>query len=271
MLNHFVFEDELRSTCDFDPLLLQEGSGVYEVIRVIEGKPLFADEHVNRLFRSVRLAGMHCEPRENQIRSRLKVLIESNGLREGNIRFQFLDHPLHGRLFLAWVIPAVYPLAKDYQDGVRLATLKAERDIPNAKRDKMPVREKADRAIREKNVFEVLLVNRSGFVTEGSRSNVFFIAGKEIVTPPLSAVLPGVTRSKIIGLVREAGITTREAPVAFSTLADFDAVFLSGTSINLLPVNKIDKLVFPTGNRVVIKAMQAYDDLIRTHIENFSW
>ena len=55
----------------------------------------------------------------------------------------------------------------------------------------------------DKMLYEVLLVNRDGVITEGSRSNVFFIKSGEVYTPPTDAVLPGVTRTMIIRILEE--------------------------------------------------------------------
>ena len=52
LLNHYILNAELRNSCDFNPDLLASGPGIYEVFRVIEGKPLFLDEHIDRFFRS---------------------------------------------------------------------------------------------------------------------------------------------------------------------------------------------------------------------------
>ena len=271
LLNYFIVNKELKSACDFNPLLLKQGNGIYELVRVISQKPLFLEEHIERFFQSLQLAGMQSSLTARQLRSRLKALIEGNNLKTGNIRFQYLVHPQKGPLFLAWTTPAFYPTAQDYQKGVQLVSLKAEREIPNAKLDNLPVREKANQLIQQSNVYEVLLQNEEGFVTEGSRSNVFFVKEKKIITPPLSVVLPGVTRSKIISLAKANGIAVVERPVKFAEMDSFDAVFLSGTSVKVLRVKQIDDLKFTPANPLVGRFQQLYDDLIVEYIEGFSW
>ena len=271
LLNYFIINKELKSSCDFNPFLLQEGKGVYEVVRVIGQKPLFLEDHIERFFQSVELAGLHSELSIRQIKSRLKALIESNKLKTGNLRFQYLAHPIKGLQFFAWIAPTFYPTSDDYKNGVSLLSLQAERENPNAKCDNLPVREQANKLIQQHNVFEVLLINKDGFVTEGSRSNVFFVDGEKIITPPLSAVLPGVTRSKIISIAKENGITIDEEPIKFSDIYGVDAVFISGTSIKILPVNKIDNLKFTPKNPVVAKVQQLYAKLCAHYLDRFSW
>ncbi|MCF6342996.1 MAG: aminotransferase class IV [Bacteroidales bacterium] len=266
LLNYFIVNNELRSTCDFDPAVLKQGKSIYELLRVINGKPLFLEDHIQRFFRSLQLAGLQSGMSEQQLANNLNSLIESNKLKNGNIRFQFGVSAQGRPFFLARVVPAFYPGSRNYMQGVKLIGIKAERENPNAKQDKLPVRKKADEIIQRTGVFEVLLINNNGFVTEGSRSNVFFVEGEKIVTPPLPVVLPGVTRSKIISLANSYGIGVAERPLMFEEINSFDAVFLTGTSINILPVKQIDNLRFTSTNKVMQKLQQLYDELIVEYI-----
>ena len=271
LLNYFILNKELKSTCDFNPFLLKQGNGVYEIVRIIDQKPLFLEDHIVRFFQSLELAELQSDLSSKQIRSRLKALIEINQLKNGNIRFQHLVHPQNGNLFFAWITPTFYPSENDIMTGVKLLSTIAEREKPNAKRDNLPVRTKANQLIQQNDVFEVLLVNKEGFVTEGSRSNVFFVEGEKILTPPLSAVLPGVTRSKIISLAKENGIVVDERPIIFSEINDFDAVFISGTSIKVLPINQIDEFDFSPKNLLIAKVRQLYEEWVVRYLNGFSW
>jgi len=271
LLNYFILNKEVKSTCDFNPFLLEQGNGVYEIVRIINQQPLFLEEHIERFFQSLKLAKIQSGLSSKQIRSRLKALIEINQLKNGNIRFQHLAHPQNGNLFFAWITPTFYPSENDFKTGVKLLSLIAERENPNAKRDNLPVREQANKLIQQNDIFEALLISKEGCVTEGSRSNIFFIEGEKIITPPISEVLPGVTRSKIIGVAKENGIVVDERPILFTELNDFDAVFISGTSIKILPVNKIDELSFAPTNPVVTKVQQMYEAASGRYFDEFSW
>ncbi|MCF6170389.1 MAG: aminotransferase class IV [Bacteroidales bacterium] len=271
LLNYFIVNNELKSTCDFDPALVKQGNGVYELLRVIGGKPLFLEDHTERFFRSLQLAGLPSGINKRQLNRSLKTLIDSNKLKNGNIRFQYTVHPRSASLFLARVVPAFYPTESDFQKGVKVVALQAERENPNAKRDKLPARLAADRLIAGRNVFEVLLVDSKGFVTEGSRTNVFFVEGEKIITPPLSFVLPGVTRSKIVLIAKKNGIAVAGQPVSFDEISRFESVFLSGTSINVLPVEQIDELKFSTVSRLVKDLRKHYSELAAEYIRTFSW
>ena len=84
--------------------------------------------------------------------------------------------------------------------------------------------------IRESGVYEVLLVNRESKVTEGSRSNLFFIREGVVRTAPDSEVLPGITRQKVLELISEEGFRLDIRSLALEELPSAEAAFLTGTS-----------------------------------------
>jgi branched-subunit amino acid aminotransferase/4-amino-4-deoxychorismate lyase len=88
---------------------------------------------------------------------------------------------------------------------------------------------------------EGLYVTTDGAVTEGTASNVFAVRGGTLVTPPLAAgVLPGVTRALVLALARRAGIPVREAPLRARALATMDELFLTASTVEILPVVRLD-------------------------------
>ena len=87
LLNYFVRNDELISTCDFRDSILAEGPGIYELIRVIDGKPLFLDEHLNRFFLSAHHESFSIGYHQKEIKEKIRVLISRNKMMSGNIRY----------------------------------------------------------------------------------------------------------------------------------------------------------------------------------------
>ena len=79
-------------------------------------------------------------------------------------------------------IKSNYPKPELYKTGVEVCLLHEERTNPNVKAKGLKVRDHANALITEKGVFEVLLVNNDGILTEGSRSNLFLVKGDTIYT-----------------------------------------------------------------------------------------
>jgi len=271
LLSYFILNDELKDTCDFNPALLTEGPGIYEVIRVIEGKPVFLNEHLNRFYNSALHENFTIGYQIHDLRKRIKLLIEQNKMTFGNIRFQFIVHPHLGDLFIAWAISFFYPSKIDIEEGVAVHTVKASRENPHSKRTNLPVRTLAESLIEKQHIAEILMINPKGLITEGSRSNIFFVKDAKLHTPVAELVLQGVTRDKIIEVAVKNGIPTIEEKIRIGQLDQFEACFLSSTSKNVLPVKQIDEIHFQLNNRIVIEIMQLYNNLVKQYLNNFSW
>lgn len=129
------------------------------------------------------------------------------------------------------------------------------------------MRKQADALIKQENVFEVLLVNRYQQVTEGSKSNAFFIFGDRVVTAPSQAVLPGITRKYVMECCRTLGIRLEEKPVALSSLSQADAAFISGTSPNIMPIRQINQIDLNPQHPLLLKLMIEYESRIQAYIQ----
>ncbi len=255
---YFVFDDEIKPVSQFVPA--ENKGGIYEVLRVINGVPLFLEDHLKRFFYSAQLAGKIIRFSESQIRSFLHELIVRNHIAEGNVLISCKIH------LKAFFISHKYPTPEMYHKGVNCGILKAERDNPNAKVFQTTVRQQADQLLAENSFYEVLLVDHNGFVTEGSRSNVFFVAGDKIFTAPGNQVLLGITRQKAIETARNLQTEVIEKQIHFTEIGQFDAAFITGTSPKILPIRQIDNGTFNAKNEKVGRLMQGYNQLIEEYI-----
>ena len=123
------------------------------------------------------------------------------------------------------------------------------------------LREATNTAIRENDLYEVLLVDRNGSITEGSRSNVFFIKNGEVYTAPSDKVLLGVTRSKVVEIIRDMGVTLHEEAPAAADIAEYQAAFISGTSPKVLPIASIGDVGFNVNDPVLRSIMEKYSSI----------
>jgi len=254
----FVFNDEIRQTEVFIPG--ENEGGIYEVLRVVNGIPLFLEDHLKRFYNSAHLAGKSIRFSENQINLFLKNLIEKNEVAIGNV---LISCKIILKMFF---IPHIYPTTEMYRNGVSCGILKAERENPNAKVFQTSVRQRADQMLAENGFYEVLLADYFDHITEGSRSNVFFVSGKELITSPGSKVLLGITRQKTIQLANELNIPVIERDLKISELKHFNAAFITGTSPKILPIKKIDSFTFNYQNKVVRQLMKKYNELIAGYL-----
>lgn len=244
---------------------LNKDKSVYEVLRVIEGTPLFLEDHFKRLQSSVHMSGLMFKMNYPEFEQHIRTLCKVNNQLIGNVKFVLSVDMLESRWSFSF-IPHSYPTEAEYRQGVAIGLLNAERDNPNAKIIQQTVRDKANQMMEEQKFYEVLLVDRNGLITEGSRSNVFFVKGDQFFTAPTTMVLAGITRMKVLECLQELNFTVLEQAVSSAEIGQYDAVFLTGTSPKVLPVNCIDDHFFRVGNPMVEQLMSTYNSVIEHYI-----
>lgn len=271
LLNYFVQDDALHSACDFNMMFAENDVSIYEVVRVENAAPLFLEAHLKRFYESAQLEGRVIPVHPELVRQSLKTLIHENMLIFGNIKFLYKWDASGNQHFFVWVVPFFYPNKEQYKNGVFVDVMKAERPNPNSKRVLIGLIEKADEQIAKNKCFEVIYLNGKNEITEGSRSNIFFIQDRKLVTSELPSVLPGVTRAAIIELAHQSGITVVEKKIQLTDLGDFSSCFLSGTSPKILPVVKLHDHIFDVENSVMNFLMDAYNKLCNIEKKEFHW
>jgi branched-chain amino acid aminotransferase len=254
----FVFNDEIKPTEVF--IAGENEGGIYEVLRVVNGIPLFLEDHLDRFYNSALLARKTIRFSETQISTFLKNLIDRNKVEEGNVLISCKIN------LKAFFVPHKYPTSEMYREGVTCGVLNAQRENPNAKVFQTTVRQRADQMLAEDGFYEVLLVDHRGRITEGSRSNVFFVRENELVTSPGNKVLLGITRQKTLQMAYDLKVPVAEREVDLNELQHFDAAFITGTSPKILPIQKIDGYAFNPHNEIVRQLMNSYDDLIGEYL-----
>jgi branched-chain amino acid aminotransferase len=257
--NFFILDGEILNT---SRLIKGEYNGeIYEVLRIMNGVPLFLEDHMERFYRSAKLAGKTIQYTITDISTFLAELIEKNQATEGNVLISYNIH------LKAFFIRHKYPTPEMYGQGVTCGILKAERKNPNAKIFQSPVRQQADKMIAENGFYEVILVDHDGFVTEGSRSNVCFVKNGQLFTSPGNQVLLGITRQKTLEIAKKLHIEWVEEPIQLTHIGSFDGAFVTGTSPKILPICQIEETHFDPHNMTVRKLMKRYDEMILEYIE----
>lgn len=243
------------------------GESVYEVIRVMDGIALFLEDHFVRLKKSLLIRGYEFEMHYEEFKQHVAELVTLNKQGIGNIKFVYFTNGTTSDWYFSF-IPHSYPTQQDYQNGVSVELLPGERENPNAKVIQLNLRERANQMISDLNIYEVLLVNHDGLITEGSRSNMFFVKDSVFYTAPPSKVLVGITRQKVIDCLAELGFSLVELAVSATDIGSFDAAFLTGTSPKVLPIRLIGKQPFNTQLLVIKDLIDSYNNMITRYIES---
>jgi branched-chain amino acid aminotransferase len=254
---------------ELDSKRLLEFPGVYEVIRVIDGIPLFWEKHIERFRSSANLINFIIQFSSQDLRKFMRKLMEINNCRAGNVKIVINNHEKDGQDSYTFFIHSKYPSKTEIQYGVPSILYYGERSNPNAKTTDLTFREGVTAQVEAKKAYEALLVNKENEVTEGSKSNIFLVKGREVFTPPLKSVLPGVTRGFVIDICRDLGLAVHEAAIGIHMLEDIDGLFMTGTSPQVLPLSSVDNLKFESASNPVISEIRiSYEKLVMEYIES---
>lgn len=252
-----VANKKLVSKEELEELLKKDSAKIYEVIRVVEGRPVFLKEHFDRMNESIRLSGFKSVLDYGYYKKSIEMLIEANDFLNCNIRSSYYFE--HEDILLFYFIESHYPSKKQFSEGVDTVTVKMHRKNPNVKAFEKNFKEEVQKVIDHTGAFEAILVNDDNTVSEGSKSNIFFVKGEKLITSPDDAVLLGVTRSKVIEVCMANKIEVEKRTVYFEELEGFDGAFITGTSNDVLPIRKIDEKLYNSAeNDVVRRAARLY-------------
>jgi D-alanine transaminase len=228
----------------------QFGDGVYEVIRTYGGRPFQLDAHLVRLEKSAGALSLKVPVSRPDCAALVHEAVARAAYKECKIYIQVTrgaaprDHQ-----FPVDAVPTLVITVREMRtvpdqlrrDGVEAITIDDLRwgrcDIKSVNLlGNVLARQQA----KEAGVFEALFI-RQGAALEGSVSNLFAVENGEVVTAPEGPhILSGVTRSLILSLARDAGIPVGERTLSREKLYAASEVFLSGTTIEILPVTRID-------------------------------
>lgn len=257
-LSHFALNGQVLPTTQFADALVEGQTSVYEVIKIIDSRPVFLREHLQRLEQSLERAGF-APTWAQPVRSAIPALLSQCPVERHNIRVAivFDDAGQHLRSAV-YFIASRYPSPDDYRHGVAVGIMPAERSNPTAKVEQLGLRQLANRMMAEQGLFEVLLENGQGLITEGSRSNVFAVRNGGLITAPDDAVLGGITRDVVLAIARRSGIAVELRCPSTAELDTLEAMFITGTSPCVLPVRRCGSMNLNAQHPLVTSLAQQY-------------
>lgn len=267
--NKYIFNNKILHCDTFHNKYLYQGISPYEVIRITDGVPLFLEEHLERLFTTIKSKKLQPCLNINEIRKNIHTLLEINDVKTGNVKLLFNYHE-SDIYCLLYFVKHNYPTKDQYTKGVVLGFYHGVRKNPNAKLINKELKESTTKAKKELGVFEVLLLDHNKDITEGSMSNVFFIKGNEIHTPPLQSVLPGITRKHVVSICRNQHFKIKERKINIAEIDQYDSAFITGTSTKVLPASNIEKTIYNTQNITLRRIMSEFNKSVEYYITSFS-
>jgi|TARA_B100001971_G_scaffold1630_1_gene1300 branched-chain amino acid aminotransferase len=262
---------------------LHYGLGVFEGVRAYltpKGTCVFRlHDHTERLFKSAKTIGMKIPFSSEELINAQRKIVSLNNLKESYIRpmcfygseglgIRFDNLSVH-TIVAAWEWPHyMEPEAQEKGISVKVSSFKRQvrNEVANAKINGNYVQSTValNEAI-EQGFEETLLLDSEGFVAEGSGENFFMVKDNKLITPDLDACLDGITRRTIISLAKELEVDFEERKIQLEEALESDEAFFTGTAVEVMPINAIDKKSIADGLRgpITEKLQKAYLDQVR--------
>ncbi len=239
---------------------LHYGVSVFEGIRSYQTQDgrsavFRLDRHIERFFDSAHVMMMEYPFSEKDIQNAIMNVLRENRLKAGYIRpISFIgygDMGLYVEHNPVHIAVAAWPwgayLGEDgLESGIRIKISSFVRYNVNAAMSKAKISGHYVNSILAKRESklggydETILLDEDGYVAEGSGENVFIVRNGVLKTPPLTSILPGITRETIIQLAREGGIPVEEVRFTRDELYIADGAFLTGTAAEITPIREVD-------------------------------
>ena len=250
--------------------------GVYEVVRVYNGRAVAFSYHQDRLYRSMREMDIPVRMPPDELQELHEIMIEQSEITDGYIYLQITRGvtPRHHAFERSKLEPQMYmfikPITTDLgalQQGVKAITLPDERWarvdiktlnlIPNIL---------AQTKAEKKGAYTAILV-RDGIVTEGATSNVFVMKDGVCYTHPADHhILKGITRQLVVTRVAPtAGITVIEREFDEAFLQDADEIFFTDTIGGIIPITMLNRE--PVGDGTLGKAAKVLAEQLQHLME----
>ena len=227
------------------------------------GENPFFSEHYDRLKKSADHMGYQLHLDESELRTIIDQLCEKNEISNayirititrGNASVGFGKSLTDNQTIL--IIAKLHQLQaqQNYDDGVKIAVAKTRRNAPESVDPQIKSISNLNsllgkREAKEKDVFEVLMLNTKDVVTECSAANVFWVKDKEVFTPDVSTgILEGVTRKTVIEIIEnEEKLTCKTGHFYVEDVLNANEVFITSTSLEVMPVTQIDDYTISDG------------------------
>jgi branched-chain amino acid aminotransferase len=231
------------------------GDGVFEGIRVYEGKVFKLREHVDRLYDSARHIALEIPMSREDMADAVVSTVKANDKRNGYIRLVVsrgagtlgLDPRKTSDPQIIIIVDdiALYP-PELYENGLEIITAATIRNHPNATNPRIKSLNYLNNILAKiegirAGCVEALMLNHKGEVSECTGDNIFIVKRGILQTPPRDAgILEGITRNAVMDLARAANILVQECSLTRHDVFAADECFLTGTAAEVIPVVKCD-------------------------------
>ncbi|MFA5820885.1 MAG: aminotransferase class IV [Candidatus Gracilibacteria bacterium] len=224
------------------------GVGVFETLRTFNHRIFQSKEHIQRLFDSAKQINLKIKSSKSEIEAMLQKISTKSPRSNQRIKIIAVAEGL--------LITSTELKQKDLAKGVKCKTILIQRPIPTAKTISYLETYLSHSQAQKQGFFEAILIDQNGFVTEGSRSNIFWFE-KDTLCTPKNNVLAGTIRDLIFKI---SPFKTKFKNIKLPQLLKQKEIFITSSINGVAPVIQIDKHRFSVGKntKTLIKTLQNF-------------
>jgi len=231
------------------------GDGVFEGIRVYDGRIFELEAHLRRLYESAKAIRLEISLDKGELVAAIKNTVEANGIVDGYIRLVVtrgagtlgLNPFICKDSALIIIADKIQPYPQElYETGMKVISATTVRNHPQAVPPQVKSLNYLNNIIAklealDNDVPEAIMYNHEGYVAEATVDNVFIVRDGVIYTPPVEAgALEGVTRNLVITLAKQENLEVVEKNLTRCDLYICNEFFLTGTAAEVIGIVEID-------------------------------
>ena len=246
------------------------GDGLFETMRVVDGRPFRAVEHLDRLARGADFLKIKSPFTPDELKAFAGQLIEKNQMRDAILRVVLTRGPgergytphAGGRPTVAMTLHPAPPLDPPARWKLVTSSYRVPASDPLAafKTLNKLVHIMARSQAVERGADEALLLNTDGEVVEAASGNVFWISRNRVCTVPNGCgALPGITRAVVLEICPALGLQTNQRVIKPEALQMAEGVFITQSAFGVVPVVALDGKPVAR-SPLVVQLGQAYNE-----------
>jgi len=256
------------------------GDGIYETMLVYDGVIFKLDEHLLRLYRSASLIGLTIPLEIDRLKIALYETLIANALKNAYVRLTVsrgygsigLDPELCSNPTIVIMVQESKEYPKTlYEKGIHIIISETRRNLKEAINPLIKSLNFLNNILAKieaikRDAYEAIMLNALNHLTEGTISNVFFVKNNILCTPSVECgILDGITRGTVLDLAVRENVKVKEGEFAKEDIYAATEVFITNTSLEVMPVSKVDDTIYPVGD-ITKRLHKTYKQEVKSYV-----
>jgi branched-chain amino acid aminotransferase len=227
-------------------LCIQRGYGLFDYLKVVEGVPLYLEDHLDRLFHSATEMRLPINHSREELKAIITQLMQHNNLPQSGIRITVTGglspdgYSIAAPNIIMSQSSLQLPTQEAFEKGIKLITYPHQRQLPHVKTTDYIMAIWLQPLVKEQVADDVLYYSKDS-VSECPRANIFAVKDGKLITP-VQHILKGVVRKQVLQLAQGI-LPVEERPLPLEELKEADEMFITSTTKQVLSVRQVDDVV----------------------------